>query len=228
MFNLEENFIKENMMGPNSITILDELCQKADLKKGMKILDLGCGMGLSSIYLAKKFEVEVFAVDLWITATDNYNRFKAQGVDNSVVPIHANAYELPFADNYFDAIISVDSYHYFGNNSTYFEEKLKPLVKDDGQVLLAFPSMEYEIKEIPEEMKPYWEDEALQMWQHIAWWEDNFKGKLNNLSITQLECYDKAWQEWLQTDNSYAIEDRKMFSADNGRYMKLISIIGNK
>ena len=36
----------------------------------MKILDLGCGKGLTSIFLAKEFGVQVYATDLWITAAE--------------------------------------------------------------------------------------------------------------------------------------------------------------
>lgn len=102
------------MMGPNALKILEELTVGLDLHPGMKVLDLGCGKGLTSIFLAKEFGVQVYATDLWITATENYERFKSLGLDELITPIHADATELPYAENYFDAVISVDSYHYFG------------------------------------------------------------------------------------------------------------------
>lgn len=46
----------------------------------MKILDLGCGKGLTSIFLAKEFGVQVYATDLWITAAENFERFKSSGL----------------------------------------------------------------------------------------------------------------------------------------------------
>lgn len=64
------------MMGPNCLKILEELVEKINLKSDMRVLDLGCGTGLTSIFLANEFEVQIFATDLWISATDNYNRFK--------------------------------------------------------------------------------------------------------------------------------------------------------
>lgn len=69
-------FVRENMMGPNCLKILEELVEKINLKSDMRVLDLGCGTGLTSIFLANEFEVQIFATDLWISATDNYNRFK--------------------------------------------------------------------------------------------------------------------------------------------------------
>jgi hypothetical protein len=76
------DFIKENLMGPNSLRILDELVKNEKFAQGMRILDLGCGKGLTSIYLARKFEpITVFATDLWIEASENYARFKSVGLE---------------------------------------------------------------------------------------------------------------------------------------------------
>jgi len=63
-------------------------------KSGMKVLDLGCGKGLSSIFLAKEFNVQVWATDLWTSATDNLKRFQEQEVDDNVFPINAEAHTL--------------------------------------------------------------------------------------------------------------------------------------
>ena len=112
---------------------------------------------------------------------------------------------MPFADGFFDAVISVDAYHYVGNNDTFFQEKVRPLLKQNGIAAISFPGMKYEVSDnIPEEMKPYWPDEALEM-----------------------GCFEQAWNDWLNTDNPYAVEDRKMIYTDNGRYMNLIGITGH-
>ncbi|MGG4184365.1 methyltransferase domain-containing protein [Paenibacillus jamilae] len=96
--------------------MLEELSKNLTLQKGMRVLDLGCGTGLTSIYLAQKFDITVFAVDLWISATENYRRFREFGLESQIIPIHADACHLPFAEQYFDAVISVDAYQYFGAN----------------------------------------------------------------------------------------------------------------
>ena len=223
-----ESFINDNMMGPNSMLILEELLGNVKLKKGMKILDLGCGRGLTSIFLASEYEVLVYAVDLWISATDNYKRFQEMEVEEFVIPIHADAHDLPFADEYFDAIISVDAYHYFGNNDEYFDKYLKRLLKKDGIVALAFPGMKMEMEDnIPEEMKKYWNEEILQAWHTTNWWRAKFENSLNFMEIQEMKCFEEAWEDWLKTDNPYAVEDREMLKTNAGRYMNLISVIGN-
>ncbi|WP_423189852.1 SAM-dependent methyltransferase [Alkalibacterium sp. f15] len=223
----DKDFLSENMMGPNPMLIVEELTQNVTLKKGMRVLDLGCGKGLSSIFLAEKFGVQVFAVDLWVSATDNLKRFKQMEIDDLIIPIHSDALKLPFADGYFDAVISVDAYHYFGNNDHYFDEKLKPILKKGAIVALAFPGMKYEVHDaVPVEMMPYWEEEALEMWHSIDWWKPKFEKSLSDFHIKEMQCFDKAWNDWLSTENPYAIEDRAMINADGGRYMNIIGLIG--
>ncbi len=223
----DKDFLKKNMMGPNSMMILEELLEKVPLKPEMKVLDLGCGNGLTSIFLAKEYGVQVFALDLWISATDNFKRFQEAGVENMVIPIHADAHDMPFAEGFFDAVISVDAYHYVGNNNTFFPEKVRPLLKKNGIAAIAFPGMKYEVKEnVPDEMKPYWEAEALEMWHSIEWWRTKFENELNHLNMWEMRCFEQAWNDWLNTDNPYAVEDRKMIYTDNGRYMNLIGITG--
>jgi len=223
----DKDFINENMMGPNSMIILEELLEQVPLKKDMRVLDLGCGNALTSIFLAKEYGVQVFAVDLWISASDNLKRIEQMKLEHLIIPIHADANELPFANEYFDAVVSVDAYHYFGNNNEYFEKKLRPLLKKDALVAIAFPGMKYEVHEnIPKEMEPYWPEEALSTWHSINWWESKLQRALNEFKINELKCFQIAWDHWLSTDNPYAIEDKGMIATDSGRFMNLISITG--
>ena len=224
----DKAFVDENMMGPNSLRIAQELLQAVPLTPGMRVLDLGCGRGLTSVFLAREYGVQVFAADLWISATDNYARFRERGVADLVVPIHADAHDLPFADGYFDAVVSVDAYHYFGNNDSYFDTYLRPLLKQDGMVALAFPGMKREVlADIPADMKNLWPPEALPMWRSRPWWEERLGKSLCGMRIWEMTCFDDAWRDWLATDNPYAIGDRAMMAADAGRYMNLIALTGH-
>ncbi|MGM3192072.1 SAM-dependent methyltransferase [Dickeya dadantii subsp. dieffenbachiae] len=59
-------FLLDTMMGPNAMRITEEMATMLPISPGMRILDLGCGKGISSILLAKKYDVTVFAADLCV------------------------------------------------------------------------------------------------------------------------------------------------------------------
>ena len=67
-----------------------------ELKPGMRVLDMGCGKAVSSIFLAKEFGVQVWATDLWIEASENWPRVQKAGPEGQVFPVHA---ELPILTN---------------------------------------------------------------------------------------------------------------------------------
>ena len=63
-------------MGPNALWRMEWLGADMDLKPGMRVLDMGCGMAMSRIFLTREYGVRVWANDLWISATDNGKRIQ--------------------------------------------------------------------------------------------------------------------------------------------------------
>lgn len=80
----DPEWIYENKMGCQCLWLVESLSQIMTLKPGMRILDMGCGNALTSIFLAKEFGVTVFANDLWVSPTDNWKRICNAGVENLV------------------------------------------------------------------------------------------------------------------------------------------------
>ena len=138
-------FTKEYLMGPNSVILLEEMLEKYPLEQGTLVLDLGCGKGLTSLFLAKEANVNVFATDLWISATENNLHFIEWEISDKVIPIHADANDLPFAEEYFDAVVSIDSFHYVATQPHFFEQKILPLLKSKGVAIIAMPGLKEEI-----------------------------------------------------------------------------------
>jgi len=223
----DDDFLKDNMMGPNAVKMLRELLHGLDFSGVSRILDLGCGKGLTSIHLAETFPAAVFAMDLWIPASENYGRFRSFGLDGRIVPLHADALDPPFAEGYFDAAVSVDAYHYFGRDPDYLDSHLAPLVKEGGLIALAFPGMKEDLSTLPAEMARSWTAEDIATMPSIAWWTALFsqskRAKL--LSISEMGCFDEAWRDWLECDNPYAVNDRRAMEAGAGKYMNLIAAI---
>ena len=101
----DPQWLIEHQMGPNVLWLTEFVCEVMDLQPGMRVLDLGCGTALSSIFLAREFGVQVWATDLWVAATENWQRIRAAQLGAEIVPIHADARQLPYADAFFEAIV---------------------------------------------------------------------------------------------------------------------------
>ena len=62
----EDRWMLENQMGPNALWLMEWLSEALPLTSGMRVLDLGCGKGMSSIFLAREHGLRVWGTDLWI------------------------------------------------------------------------------------------------------------------------------------------------------------------
>ncbi len=227
----DQNFVRDNMMGPNALKIIEELTQTMKLQPGMRVLDLGCGRGLTSIFLAQEFGVQVYATDLWIEAQENEQRFRQLSLEKKITAIHADANALPFEQDFFDAIISVDAYLYFGLQAGFMEEKLAPLLKAAGEIALAFPGFKRELSlPLPPEFLLSWKEEDLEPFHSCGWWQALLAGapSIELQAVTEMECCEESWQDWLQCENPYAVNDRLAMSAGAGVYMNMIAVRAKK
>lgn len=223
------SYLLETMMGPNAMRVTEELTAHLNIPKGCRILDLGCGMGLSSLLLADKYEATVFAADLWISPTDNLQRFQQFGMEDRIIPLSADATKgLPFAHHFFDGIISVDAYHYFGTNPTMLPSLL-PFLKPGGIIAVAVPGLQAEFPNgVPAELLPHWPGDTY--FHSLDWWKDLWSG-VEGFSLgacREMDCHQQAWGEWLESSNPYAVEDRDMMVAEGGRYYNHVQMVGSR
>ena len=229
----KEFFTKEFLMGPNSIKLLDELLEKAPqaIKSG-KVMDLGCGMGVTSLFLARETSAEqVFATDLWISATTNARSIEAWGEEKKIIPIHADAMELPYAEEYFDAIVSIDAYHYFGCADNVFAEKILPLLKKGGYALLAMPGLKREFGENIPALMDEWAGEDVKSFHSCEWWESHIKqGVEDKVEVTVMESerYDDIWNDWYRSGHEYAVQDKKFMDRGVAEMMNFVMLMVKK
>ena len=223
----DKNTKNERMMGPDSYIIINELLENKATDEKIRILDLGCGKGLTSIYMAEKYKnAEIFAVDLWVEPKENYIFFKEQKLDNRIIPLNCSAENLPFAEEYFDMVVSVDSYHYFGLEKDFFKYNIKQLLKENGEIYIAVPGIKKDYEIVPKDLEHHISEEDFKLFKSINYWENLLAKDLKEIKIKEMQCYDEAWQSWLSSDNPYAVEDIELLKADNGKYLNLISING--
>ncbi len=229
----KELFTKEYLMGPNSVVLLEEMLEKYPLEQGIRVLDLGCGKGLTSLFLAKEANVNVFATDLWISATENHLHFKEWQISDKVIPIHADANDLPFADEYFDAVVSIDSFHYVGTQPRFFEEKILPLLKPNGVAIIAVPGLKEEIHGKEPEVIMEWldgEESEYNLFHSREWWLNHIgpSDAFEILMNFDLECFDAAWRGWFASKHEYALHDEKYFAKGVGQYLSTIGLVIRK
>ena len=186
----DPKWIVKSEMGPHPLWITESLTQVLPLRKGMRVLDLGCGKAMTSIFLAREFEVEVWATDLWISATDNHERIVDEKLEDQVYPIHAEAHALPFAHEFFDAVVSMDSYHYFGTDVHYIEYVTK-FLKPKGYLGIVSPAS-------PEQLPlPNSYPEDFFWLNSIEWWKHHW-ARFPGIDLKIAEEVPMGWKHWLR------------------------------
>lgn len=218
----------KTMMGPNCLRILDELLARIDLPANARVLDLGCGMGLTSMALAKGYGCTVTAADLWIPAEDNVRRFAEADLSDRITAVHCEARALPFEPESFDAVISVDAWHYFAADSAYLNTHLLPAIKPNGLLAVGVPGLRKPLDRIPDDLRPYWVDGM--NFCTLSWWRELWL-QCTDLTVRHafdMQCHGPAWDEWLESDNEYAKADVTMMEMEGGRYFATHGLIGEK
>lgn len=211
----KEYMTAEVLMGPTSARILEELLQKHPLPRSSrnKVLDLGCGKGLTSLILAKETGAKVYANDLWIPAEENAKRFRQWGVGGQIIPVHEDANQLAFDKGQFHGLVSVDSYHYFATKKGFFAEKILPFLKDGAEVLIGIPGIQEKYAGRSEELLPAWIGKEAYMFKSPGQWKQIIgqHERIETVETWEMGCFDAAWKEWLSTGNEFAMEDKKHF-----------------
>ena len=220
------------IMGPNPIKLEEELLSDNKIPAGSVVCDLGSGQGLTFVFMAKEYGFTVYAADLWSDPAENSVFFEKMGISSGeVIPVKADAENLPFEKSFFDAVVSIDSYNYFGRDPKYLDEKLLPFVKNGGLIYIAIPGMKKDCHEnLPKELLLSWTPEQLEYMHDADYWRKMVSRSVGAevISVNEMESNDEVWADWLKQENEYAIGDRKAMEAGGGKYLNFISIILRK
>lgn len=222
----------EKIMGPNPIKLEEVLLLGNLIPKNAVVCDLGSGQGLTSVFLTKEYGFTVYAADLWSDPDENRKFFDSMGIDkDNLIPVKADATDLPFEKEFFDAVVSTDSYNYFGRDENYLDDKLLPFVKSGGYIYIAIPGMKKDCHDaLPSELLLSWTPEQLDYMHDVEYWSDmvsKCKGA-DVISVNEMESNDEVWADWIAQENEYAIGDRKAMEAGGGKYLNFIKIVLKK
>jgi cyclopropane fatty-acyl-phospholipid synthase-like methyltransferase len=215
--------------GAHSLWLIEWLTSAIEFRPGMRVLDLGCGRAASSIFLNGEFGVQVWAVDLWFNAGENLQRIRDAGVADSVFPIHADARSLPFAAEFFDAVVSIDSFVYYGTDDLYLNY-LAQFLKPGGLIAIAGAGLMKEIDgPAPEHLREWWEP-GMCCLHSAAWWRAHWERS----GIATVELADEmpdGWRAWLDWQRTICPDNRVEIAAveaDAGRYLGYVRVIGRR
>lgn len=231
----DQRWVVASCMGPHPLWLLEDLLRDVPLEPGMRVLDLGCGKGLTSVYLAREHGVQVFAADLWIEPEVNARTFAEHGVADRAFPLKAEAHALPFAPGWFDAVVSVDAYQYFGTDDLYLGY-LTRFVRPGGHVAIAVPGVTAELTAPPTHLRKQWDPDFACL--HTArWWRDRWTMS-GRVEVTSARAQDDGWRLWARWSDACARasdddvvramsrEATEMLALDAGRTFAFPLVVG--
>jgi tocopherol O-methyltransferase len=119
------------------IDLIEELLTWAGVQQATNILDVGCGIGGSSLYLAEKFDAQATGITLSpVQAGRATDRAIAAGLDDHVHFQVADALAMPFADDSFDLVWTLESGEHMPDKQQFLRECYRVL-KPGGTLLMA-------------------------------------------------------------------------------------------
>jgi SAM-dependent methyltransferase len=216
--------------GANPLWLTEWLTEALDLRPGWRVLDLGCGRALSSVFLRREFGVQVWATDLWFSASENIQRVRDAGVEDGVFPIRAEARSLPFSEGFFDAVVSIDSFMYFGTDDLYLNY-LARFLKPGGPVGIALAGFLGEINDpVPAHLAEWWAAEMPYSLHSASWWRRHWErsGILDNVAADTLPDGWRFWLDWLKLVAPMNEKEIRALEADAGRYFGYVRAVGRR
>ncbi len=123
--------------------MLELTCKRAELQDGQQVLELGCGWGSLSLYMAAKFPGSIFKV---VSNSRTQKQFiddtaKSRGIKNlEVITADMNTFSI---DAQFDRIVSVEMFEHMRNYQLLMQ-KVASFLKSDGKLFIhIFTHKEY-------------------------------------------------------------------------------------
>jgi len=215
--------------GANSLWLTEWLTEAMDLRPGMRVLDLGCGRGASSIFLHRELGVQVWATDLWFDASERLARIRDAGVEDGVFPLHSDARQLPFAAQFFDAIVSIDSFVYYGTDDLY-ANYLARFLQPGGQIGIAGSGLIAEFDgPVPEHLAAWWEP-SMACLHSADWWRRHWQ-RTGIVEVDVADTMADGWRAWLAWQHAVApgnVTEIAALEADAGRTLGYVRVVAHR
>lgn len=124
--------MKEALLNENKF-----LAEMAQITSSMKVLDAGCGIGGSAIWLAKNTGAYVVGITLSKRQLIRAEELaKEYGVDNKTEFYLKDFLNTGFSDNSFDVVWAIESACYAANKGIFLKEAFR-ILKEGGRIVIA-------------------------------------------------------------------------------------------
>ena len=196
---------------------LDFVCQKLDLKPGMKVLDIGCGWGSFAKFAAEMYGVNVVGITLSPQQLEFARSFCAG------LPVELHLADYRDLHDSFDCVVSLGMFEHVGykNYRTFFDVARR-LLHDTGKLFLAtigsnrsvrttdpwieryiFPNSHLpSISQIGAAIREYFVVEEWQNWapdydRTLMAWFHNFEANWEKIKGHYTERFHRMWRFYL-------------------------------
>jgi ubiquinone/menaquinone biosynthesis C-methylase UbiE len=118
-------------MERHHISITEQAIRRMDLKPGERVLDLGCGSGWATRLLARLVGEgpegfgQVIGVDI---SDEMIRRARSASRDfDNIMYVWGSAQQIPWEENFFDKVLSVESFYYYPDQDRVLAELFRVL-----------------------------------------------------------------------------------------------------
>ncbi len=200
--------------------MLELTCQRADLQNGQQVLELGCGWGSLSLYMAAKFPKSTFKV---VSNSRTQKIFiddtaKERGIKNLVViTADINTFSI---EEQFDRIVSVEMFEHMRNYQLLMQ-KTASFLKPDGKVFIhIFTHKEYaylfEVKDDTDWMSKYFFTGGIMPSDDLLFYFNDHLTVEDHWHVSGTH-YAKTSEAWLKNMDAHKAGIMPLFEATYGK-----------
>ena len=200
--------------------MLELTCERAELKDGMDILELGCGWGSLSLFMAAKFPKST------ITAVSNSRtqkihidgEAKRRGITNlTIITCDINTFSI---DKKFDRVVSVEMFEHMRN---YYElmKRIAGWLKDQGKLFVHIfthkvVAYKFEVKDETDWMSKYFFTGGIMPSDDLLFYFNDHLVKEQHWQVSGMH-YSKTSDDWLRNMDAHREEIMPLFEATYGK-----------
>lgn len=205
--------------GSGGLYLASDIAKQMRLESGMRVLELGAGHTAAAIFLANHYDVQVFAADNRVDPSENWTRVQDAGMVDRVIPLRMDARDILFPEGFFDAIISLNTYYYFGTDDLYLPYLLR-FLRPRGRIGIGGPGYSHEITaDTPQE---FLETDS-HAWHSPGWWTTHFS-RTGLVNVLVSDVLPKGRDFWLD-HTRWLLEQKPLDEQDDATHGKILNAI---